>query len=399
MKIDHLEVANLLFEYPPEKRFRYAGGICTGRVTTVVFVYTDTGHTGVGSVYTHPGLATLIIERQLAAPLRGQDPREVESLWQRMYELTRWYGRKGAAMSAIGAIDTACWDLRGQALDKPVWKLLGAERPTCPAYASALLWKDHVSQLGEEAERHLSHGFRRMKMRLARTEEYDAEAVRAVRKVLGSDHDLVVDASMRYNVPLARRMGKVLEENRVFWFEEPFAPEDLDSYATLRGSVVTRVAAGENEFGVQGFRELIRGRCVDIVQPDASRCGGISEVVKVADLAAEARLAFAPHSWSDAIAIIANAQVVASRSNGLTVEVDQTENPFIDELLVEPLYIRDGMLSLNRRPGLGIQVNRQTLERYRLTNPLELPDGSYSDMAFGPTVLAPTPSYVEKSQP
>ena len=96
-----------------------------------------------------------------------------------------------------------------------------------------------------------------MKMRMARGEEYDIAAVRAVRQAIGKDNDLMVDASMRYNLPLARRVGKVLEENRVFWYEEPFAPEDIDSYAALRGTVNVRVAAGENEFGVQGFRELI----------------------------------------------------------------------------------------------------------------------------------------------
>src|SRR5262245_15621385 len=156
MRIDHIEVFNLLFEYEPARRFRYAGGTCTGRVTTLVLVHTDTGHTGVGSAYSHPGLVTLVIKGQLEAPLLGQDPREVETLWQGMYNLTRWYGRKGAALTALGALDTAFWDLRGQALGKPVWALLGGERGACPAYASALLWKDDVGQLAHEAGSHLA---------------------------------------------------------------------------------------------------------------------------------------------------------------------------------------------------------------------------------------------------
>jgi D-galactarolactone cycloisomerase len=397
MKIDHIEVVNLRFEYPPERRFRYAGGTCTGRVTTLVLVHTDSGHVGVGSAYSHPGLVTLVIKGQLEAPLRGQDPREVEMLWGRMYNLTRWYGRKGAAMTALGALDTAFWDLRGQALGKPVWTLLGGDRPACPAYASALLWKEDVRQLADEAAAHLTRGFRRMKMRMGRSETYDTEAVKAVRRAIGNDNDLMVDASMRYNVPLARRIGKLLEENRVFWYEEPFTPEDIDSYAALRGTVGVRIAAGENEFGVQGFRELIRAGAVDIVQPDASRCGGITEVVRVADMAAKAGLSFAPHTWSDAVAVLANAQVVAARGNGLTVEVDQTGNPFIDELLVEPLRVRDGMLSLSDRPGLGIQLNPAVIERHRMADPLVMPDGFYSDMAFGENAFAPPPPYVEAS--
>jgi D-galactarolactone cycloisomerase len=313
-----------------------------------------------------------------------------------MYALTRWYGRKGAAMTALGALDTAFWDLRGQALGKPLWALLGGRRPACQAYASALLWKEDVNQLAEEAGSHLERGFRRMKMRMGRNEEYDALAVRAVRRAVGPENDLMVDASMRYHVGLARRIGKVLEENRVFWYEEPFAPEDIDSYAALRGSVGVRIAAGENEFGVQGFRELIRAAAVDVVQPDASRCGGISEVVRVAQLAAGAGLSFAPHTWSDAVAVVANAHVVASQPNGLTVEVDQTGNPFIDDLLVEPLRVRDGLLSLSDRPGLGVELNPAVLHCYRMADPPTMPDGFYSDMAFGPGAFAPPPPYAEK---
>lgn len=397
MKIDHVEVVNLRFDYPAERRFQYAGGTCTGRLTTLVLVHTDTGRVGVGSVYSHPGLVSLVIKGQLEPLLRGRDPREVEYLWERMYAVTRWYGRKGAALSALGGLDTAFWDLRGQALGRPVWALFGGQHPACPAYASALLWKPTAEALAEEAAGHLDRGFRRMKMRLGQSEEYDMAAVRAVRAAVGKDNDVMVDASMRYHVALARRVGRVLQEGRVFWFEEPFTPEDIDSYTALRGTVGVRLAAGENEFGVQGFRELIRARAVDIVQPDASRCGGLSEVVRVADMAREAGLSFAPHTWSDAVAVLANAQVVAARPNGLTVEIDQTGNPFIDDLLVEPLRVRDGQLALSNRPGLGVELNRAVLDRYRVDDPFTVPDGFYSDMAFGKDAFAPPPPFAEKS--
>jgi D-galactarolactone cycloisomerase len=397
MKIDHIEVVTLRFEYPEAQRFRYAGGTCTARVTTLIRVFTDTGHVGVGSVYSHPGLVALILKDQLEPLLRGQDPREVEYLWERMYSVTRWYGRKGAALSALGGLDVAFWDLRGQALDKPVRTLLGGTRDAVPGYASALLWSDDVKDLADEAQRHLDHGFRRMKMRLGRSEDYDVAALQAVRRSIGPDNDVMADASMRYTVPLARRIGKVLAENRVFWFEEPFLPEDLDSYTALRGTVDVRIAAGENEFGVQGFRELLRCGAVDVIQADASRCGGITETYRSATLAAEVGVAFAPHTWSDAVAVIANAQVVATAPNALTVEVDQTGNPFIDELLVEPLTIRNGMLTLSNRPGLGIELNEKVVQRHRLADPLHLPAGFYSDMVFGTEGLAPPPAFEEKS--
>ena len=394
MKIDRIEAINLLYEYPETDRFQYAGGVCTGRFTTLVLVHTDTGQIGMGSVYSHPALVYLIVRDQLGPLLRGEDPLEVEALWDRMYSITRWYGRKGAAMSALGGIDTALWDLRGKAAGKPVWQLLGGERPTCPAYASGLLWNE-IDALAAEAARHIDSGFRRVKIRLARSEEYDRAAVLAVRRAIGPDCDLMVDASMRYHVDLARRMGKFLEEQKVFWYEEPFAPEDIDSYMALRGTIGVPIAAGENEFGLQGFRELIRAGAVDIVQPDACRCGGISEVRRVAQLAGEHDLRVATHTWSDALAVMANAHVISTLPHGLTVEIDRTGIPFIEELLVEPLRVEEGQLQLSRAPGLGLELDFSVVEGLRTEDPLQIPDGSYSDMMFGRDYLPPSLPYVE----
>ena len=395
MRIDRIEAINLLYEYPNRRGFQYAAGTCTSRVTTLVLVHTDTGETGIGSAYSHPALVYLIVRDQLDPVLRGEDPTEVEALWDRMYGITRWYGRKGAAMSAIGGVDTALWDLRGKALGEPIWQLLGGERDTCPAYASALLWQE-IDELAEEAARHVEAGFRRMKMRLARSEEFDVAAVAAVRRAIGPDNDLMVDASMRYTPAVAERMGKVFSEHRVFWYEEPFAPEDIDAYAALRGTVGVPLAAGENEFGLQGFRELMRAGAVDIVQPDASRCGGVSEVRRVAELARELGLGVATHTWSDAVTVVANAHVVSAAPNGITVEVDRTGTPFIQDLLVEPIAVRDGFLQLGNRPGLGIELDRDVVARYRMADPVTVPEGSYSDMMFGKDYLPRPMPYVER---
>ncbi len=380
MKIDRLETITLRYEY--ERGFTYAGGTCTARLTTLVLVHTDDGRVGIGSAYTHPALAHLIVQHQLEPILIGEDPTEIEPLWDKMYRLTRWYGRKGAAMSALGALDTAFWDLRGKALGKPIWQLLGGNSPMCPAYASALLWKK-IDALAAEAASLIQRGFRRVKMRLGRGREYDEAAVRAVRRAIGNDCDLMVDGSMRYDLDGARELAALLAEQNVLWFEEPFEPEDLDAYQALRESTSVPLAAGENEFGLQGFRELIRDGAVDIVQPDASRCGGVSEVKRVADLARQHDLRVATHSWSDAVAIIANAHVIAASDNGITVEVDQTGNPFVDNLLVEPLQIFDGHIRLSSAPGLGVELNSEVVERHRLSDPLNIPDGVYSDMIFG----------------
>jgi len=394
MKIEHIEPVSLLYEYPSNLAFTYAGGTCTGRLTTLVMVHTDNGQVGIGSAYSHPGLVHLVVKHQLEPLLVGEDPREVEALWDKMYRVTRWYGRKGAAMTALGALDTAFWDLRGKSLGKPLWKLLGATEGRCPAYASALLWND-FEQLAQEAAGLIAKGFRRVKMRLGRNEQYDTEAVRTVRQAIGNENELMVDASMRYNVELAQRIGEVLEECRVFWLEEPFAPEDIDSYTQLRGTIDVPLAAGENEFGKQGFRELIRSGAVDIVQPDAGRCGGISEVWRVGEMAAEAGLRVATHTWNDAVTLVANAHAISAMLQGVTVEVDQTGNPFMEELLLEPPQVADGMLSLSDAPGLGIELNHSLINKYRLDDPLAIPDGNYSDMLFGRKHYCPVTPYQE----
>ncbi len=391
MKIDRLETIHLCFEY--DEGFTYAGGTCSARVTTLVLVHTDTGAVGIGSGYSHPGLMELVLQHQLAPFLQGEDPTQVEALWEKMYRITRWYGRKGAAMTAVGALDTALWDLRGQAAGQPVWRLLGGQQSTCPAYASALLWND-VDALAAEAARHIENGFRRVKMRLGRSSEYDVAAVQAVRQAIGPDNDMLVDGSMRYNNQTAREMAAQLETHSAFWFEEPFEPENLEAFTSLRQDVRVPLAAGENEFGLQGFQELIRNQAVDIVQPDASRCGGITETKRVADAAQAAGLRVATHSWSDALAIVANAHVISNAPNGITVEVDQTGNPLVEQLLNEPLDITDGQLALSEAPGLGVSLNQAVIESHRLTDPFNLANGSYSDMVFGPDFFRPAGPYV-----
>lgn len=394
MKIEHVEAVNLLCQYPENDRFQYAGGVCTNRLTTLILVHTDTNFVGIGSVYSHPALIYLIVRDQLNPLLIGEDPCNVEELWKKMYGLTLWYGRKGVAMSTLGGVDTALWDLRGKSAGKPVWELLGGGRKTCPAYASGLLWND-VDKLAEEAGQYIERGFRRVKMRLARSEEYDTSAVLAVRKAIGMDHDVIVDASMRYHFELACRMGNFLKEQKVFWYEEPFAPEDIDSYVALRQVVDVPIAGGENEFGLQGFREVIRAKALDIVQPDASRCGGISEVWKIAEMAEGSGLGVATHSWNDAVAIMANAHVVAAMSNGVTVEVDQMNNPFVNDLLVKPLQIENGELQLSHAPGLGVELDLEVVDKFRLGDPLAIPDGVYSDMMFGKSYFPEPIGYKE----
>jgi len=396
MRIKGIQVTTLRYEYPPEGGFQFAGGYCNGRLSSLVQVHTDTDLVGIGSVYSHPVLVKKIIEEHLQPLLIGHDPCQGEALWDRCYRLTRWYGRKGVAISALGGVDIALWDIRGKACGKPVCELLGKRLSRVRTYASALLWKDDPVELVGEAKRHLAHGFDAMKMRLGRNYEYDHDAVNLVRDAIGPDRQLMIEGNARYNLEQARRMAKEYRKRDVYWFEEPFPPEDTDSYLALRPNLGLRLAAGENEFGLQGFRELVDRGTVDILQPDSSRCGGITECHRIGLLAAKHGLQVATHGWSDAVAIAANMHVVASLPTGLMVEMDRTGNGLVDHLLKDPLTVSDGELHLPLGPGLGIELDPAAVKRFTLED-AKIPDGNYSDMVFGRNFYSPAAEYESRT--
>src|SRR5215469_7436989 len=185
--------------YPEGQGFRYGGGQVTGRVTTLVRVRSDRGAVGWGASYAYPDIVRIIIEKHLAPHLTGADAGDVEGLWDKMYSLTRWYGRKGAAISALGAVDIALWDIRGKVEGAPVYQLLGGGSGEVTAYASGLLWQDEMSLLEDEAKRHLKDGFRLMKMRLGRDAGYDRNAVTVLAPLLAGRARLAVDGTHRYS--------------------------------------------------------------------------------------------------------------------------------------------------------------------------------------------------------
>jgi D-galactarolactone cycloisomerase len=205
----------------------------------LVLVHTDKGQTGVGAAYSHPDLVRTIIEGNLRAHLIGENPAEIDTIWNKLYGLTRCYGRKGAALSAIGGVDIALWDLKGKAAKTPVWKLLGANRGGALAYASGLFWQDDVGALEKEAHRHRERGFHRVKMRLGRSWDYDTAALKAAVRGIGRDGVVHVDGSHRYDEETAVRFGILLAAAGAAWFEEPFPPEHIDRYVSLRKRLKT----------------------------------------------------------------------------------------------------------------------------------------------------------------
>jgi L-alanine-DL-glutamate epimerase-like enolase superfamily enzyme len=202
----------------------------------------------------------------------------------------------------------------------------------------------------------------------------------------------MIEGNARYDLAQADRMAEKYRAHGAFWFEEPFVPEDVASYQALHEKAGLPLAAGENEFGVQGFRELIEAGYIDIVQPDCSRSGGLTECRRIGLLAARHGLWVATHTWSDAVALVANMHLVASLPTGITVEIDRTGNALIDNLLAESLRVVDGEVALPQEPGLGIDLDDSVVEQYRV-QPDKIPPGVYSDMIFGPGNYTPAPPY------
>ena len=355
MRIEHVEVVNLRFSYPGGTRVRLRRRhgdeprhLARPRRSPTA------PHVGIGAAYSHPDLVKLIVERHLAPHLVGRDPTDVEELWELGYGLTRWYGRKGAAISALGgARHRVLGPPRQGRAARPSGELLGAERSRSPAYASGLFWADDVGELE-------ARGGAPPRARLPPRQDAARPRSRSTtwrrstrpRRGVGEGNDVIVDGSHRYSLERAAWMGAELAARDVFWFEEPFPPEDIDSYVALRPRIDVPLAAGENEFGVQGFRETDPRRGA---RRRAARRVPRRRDHRVPahrrDWRATPACGSRTHTWSDAVALVANAHVVAALPNGLTVEVDQTGNPFIEELLVEPLEIADGQLQLGVGPG------------------------------------------------
>ncbi len=266
------------------------GWLYKTRGTCLVEIETDDGVVGWGECYGPSAVAKTFIETQLAARVIGRDPFDVEVIWEDLYNRIKDYGPKGMSIAAISGIDIALWDIVGKYCGKPVHKMIGgAFRTEVNAYATGLYFTDMdrlVDEAVEEAEGYVKAGFKAIKMKIGLgSVKRDYERVQAVRKAIGNDIKLMVDANHCFSVPAAIRLGRQLEELDIEWFEEPISPEDIDGYVEVSRALDMAVAGGENEFTRWGFRDAIVRKAMDIVQPDVCAAGGITECKKIAALA------------------------------------------------------------------------------------------------------------------
>ncbi len=383
MKI--IEIKTHVLSTPLDEPFAFAMGWVKQRGTMIVELITDEGITGWGEALCHglqpPEIADTIVQVALKPIVLGQDPFDVDVLWERMYNLTRPFGQKGAVLNAIAAVDIAIWDCLGRALGKPVHKLLGgAYRTDIQPYATGFYrveGKSYPADAIAEAKRHLANGFTAMKLKVGFGVEKDIDYILGVREGIGRGPKIMVDANHAYNVGAARRILKAIEPADIHWFEEPISPEDIDGYRELKNLTNIYLAAGENEFSKIGFREWISRRAVDILQPDLCSAGGFTECRKISALAQAWHMTLIPHVWASGIGLAASLQFLATippaplALNPIEpmLEYDQSSHPFRQDLIFGAIKMQDGRVAVPTAPGIGVDINREVIERYRQPRP------------------------------
>lgn len=364
-----------------EQPFAFSQGWVSSRGATLVEVQTDEGVTGWGEALCQglqpPEIAAAAVSGALKPLLIGADPLAPEVLWHRMYHQTRDYGQKGALIGAISGIDIALWDIAGKVRREPVAKLLGGVfRTRVQAYATGfyrLKGQGEASRLAREAEGHAANGFRALKVKLGFGIEDDLAVMREIKGVLKNE-EVMIDVNHAYGVADAIRLGRSLEDMgwRLRWYEEPVVQEDLDGYAEVRRALATPIAGGENEYTLFGFRELLARRAVDIAQPDICIAGGFTGCRHITALAHAHGVQMNPHVWGSAVGQAASLQLIAATpiaNHSLfpkepLLEFDTSSHPFREHLTDSPLCQREGWVDIPQRPGLGIEVDKTTLEKY-----------------------------------
>ncbi|MYH65412.1 MAG: mandelate racemase/muconate lactonizing enzyme family protein [Chloroflexi bacterium] len=358
----------------------------------VVEIYTDEGIVGIGETDVNPWIAkacikaigTHIMGLGLEEMLLGEDPLQPEAIWQKLYSGSKMNGRRGALICAMGAIDMALWDIKGKALGLPIYKLLGgAVKDSITPYASLLPIGNTLAEYRESLLDKLlqarEYGFKAAKLEicingpythnsLQEDDDHIVGIVAECRAAVGDAMTLMVDVAYAWDdARRALRVIKQLEVYDLFFLETPINIDDLDGYAFINARSPIRIAAGEWQNTHWEFLDLAQRGKLDVLQPDIGRVGGFSEARKVAQLAADAGRLIVPHCWKTGIGIAASAHLGFATACCPYIEylpAHLSESVLRDELVADELSMINGEIPLPEKPGLGIELNRDALQRY-----------------------------------
>jgi L-alanine-DL-glutamate epimerase-like enolase superfamily enzyme len=371
MKIN--EVSTTIIHYPEAFVFQDATVLppkagAKGCNVCFVHVKTDEGIEGLSpaGASASANAVRAVIEDGLKKVLLEEDPFAIEYLWNRMFWTVRGYGRKGVAFCAISSVDIALWDLKAKALGLPLYRLLGPYTDTVPIYGSGGWTNLSEKELVKEQVGYVERGIKRVKMKVGKdfgtAEEEDIRRLAAVRRAVGDDVEVYVDANNGYYAKQAIVMSRRFEDYNVKWFEEPVLADDIDGLAIVSRSTNIPVATGEHEYTKYGFKDLISRGGADIVQPDVGRVGGVTEWMKVAHLAHSFNLPVAPHAMQ-----LVHLHLACATPNLKVVEYLGIHEPSDSFFYTDVPKPKDGMWSpYPDKPGLGLELNPDVIKKYRV---------------------------------
>lgn len=370
--------------YPDPAQAAEAHGV---RFVALLRIDTDAGLTGWSDIETQPHVGRAIVDapsggqigfESLRAALIGENPLERERLHQKMQRYLAYYGRQGVGLQMISGADIALWDLAGKALGQPVWALLGARyRTRVKAYASTL-FRPTPDAMKQAVDDYLARGFRAIKFgwgAFGVDPRLDLALVRAAREAAGPDIDLMVDGGwygIDYRDPFRPREVKAwiglvreLEELGVFWLEDFLHPENLAGYAAVSAATRTlRIAAGEQAGGYAEFERLALEGGVHVLQPDLSRCGGLTVGRQIADFALRRQIACVPHAWLTDLLKAASLHLNAYLQQSLFLEFNVSSASLLNTLCRDPIRLVDGYLPVPEAPGLGVEPDPAVIEKF-----------------------------------
>ena len=377
------DVQALILESPYDNRPPAGGEEAHGvKQCLLLKVSTDEGITGWSDVETAPHVGVAAVNAPasgagvfegLKSLVIGEDPFEVERLWDKIYRGTIYYGRRGVAMQVLSGFDIACHDIVGKAIGRPLHTLLGgARRDRVRAYASTL-FRATPDDMKRACEFYRGRGFTAIKFGwgvFGQDRKRDIALVSAAREAIGSDVDLMVDPGWMVNRSAydAIELLRALEPYEIFWMEDFLHPENYDGYRRVKeAGVKTRLAAGEQEATAWGFHDLITRGKIDVAQPDLSRCGGFTQARKILWEAQRAGVDVCPHAWLTDLLSAASLHLNAVLERSLFLEYNVCDNPMLREIIRHPIPMdKDGMMPVPRGPGLGIEIDEQAVERFRV---------------------------------
>lgn len=363
---------------------------CLNRMSVLIRIDTDTELYGIGEAATFGGnmqAMKILVEKQLAHLLIGEDPLNIEFLWNKMAWNNWASGRHGMVMGAISGIDIALWDLLGKAANMPLYQLLGANSSKVPTYASAGFYAENktIDDLKREMEKYRAMGFTAYKMKIGRTKDLvssplrymnggdhtisfdeDVRRIAAVREAIGPSARLMVDMNCTWDTDSVIANKDLFDAYNIYWVEEPSRNDDAHGYVRIAQALGKTLVAGiESEQGLGRFTELIEMGALDVVQLNIGWSGGITESRKIAAVALAHNKLFAPHTFFSGVLNAANAHFAASLTNVPFIEYELNENPLRTELLKEPLILDSDMqIHLTDKPGLGIDVDWEQVDKY-----------------------------------